>query len=400
MPFTIEARIKRSLRKSLAKAGFVHTPTGGLAPSDSSKETVRALHHEQRLSLLRDERDFIEGQWPKLSRYFANGCDIMPESIDPALEIVASGTWQSSLFRLASLLWTIPVSKGYGRRLRFLVWDESNRKLMGLIALGDPVFNLRVRDDVIGWTSEQRKAKLVNVMDAYVLGAIPPYNALLCGKLVACLVRSTEIRDIFLEKYFNKRGIISGKEKNAKYIAVTTSSALGRSSVYNRLNLNGTKYFRPIGYTSGWGHFHVSDSLFGLMRRYLELRKDSYANNNKFGQGPNWRLRAIRQTMSMLHMNPNLLRHGIQREVYLCDVASNAKRYLLGKVHRAQYRDLLSAKAISQAALNRWVIPRAQRNLEFRIWEKNSVLFLLRGGSLKVSKQVTIGKEVHDHGSR
>lgn len=30
-------------------------------------------------------------------------------------------------------------------------------------------------------------------MDAYVLGALPPYNTLLRGKLVACLIRSSDV---------------------------------------------------------------------------------------------------------------------------------------------------------------------------------------------------------------
>ena len=77
---------------------------------------------------------------------------------------------------LASLTWSVPVSNGFGRRLRYLVWDESNGKLMGLIAIGDPVFNLAARDKLIGWTSKDRNSRLVNIMDAYVLGAIPPYN--------------------------------------------------------------------------------------------------------------------------------------------------------------------------------------------------------------------------------
>jgi hypothetical protein len=38
----------------------------------------------------------------------------------------------------------VPVSNGFGRRLRYLVWDEHNDKLIGLIAIGDPVFNLSV----------------------------------------------------------------------------------------------------------------------------------------------------------------------------------------------------------------------------------------------------------------
>jgi hypothetical protein len=101
------------------------------------------------------------------------------------------------LFRLATLTWSVPVSEGYGRRMRFLVWDDSIGRLMGVIALCDPVFNRNVRDSAIGWGVEDRKDRLVNVMDAYVLGALPPYNSLLCGKLVACLVRTEEVRDCF-----------------------------------------------------------------------------------------------------------------------------------------------------------------------------------------------------------
>jgi len=146
--------------------------------------------------------------------------------------------------------------------MRFLVWDRSNQKLLGLIALGDPVFNLNVRDAAIGWTTADRKQRLVNVMDAYVLGALPPYNTLLCGKLVACLLRTVEVRDHFVSRYGNSQGIISGKAKSANLSLVTTTSALGRSSVYNRLVLDGQHVFRSIGFTSGWGHFHISTKLF------------------------------------------------------------------------------------------------------------------------------------------
>ena len=97
------------------------------------------------------------------------------------------------MFRLASLTWSVPVSNGFGRRLRYLVWDAHNGKLIGLIAIGDPVFNLSVRDNLIGWNVHDRTARLVNIMDAYVLGALPPYNALLAGKMIACLIRSREI---------------------------------------------------------------------------------------------------------------------------------------------------------------------------------------------------------------
>jgi len=147
--FSLEARIKRSLRNHLKKVGFTRTPTGLLQPPNDSKEAIRSLHSAQRNSLLKREGDFIKRSWPKLKDYFANGPDIVPRKIEPSLELIEGGTWQSDLFRLASLIWSVPVSQGYGRRLRFLAWDKSNGKVLGLLALGDPVFNLRVRDDLI-----------------------------------------------------------------------------------------------------------------------------------------------------------------------------------------------------------------------------------------------------------
>jgi hypothetical protein len=88
---------------------------------------------------------------PDLLQYFASGTDIDPSLISPVLKRISSDTWESDLFRLASLTWSVPVSNGFGRRIRYLVWDEHNDKLIGLIAIGDPVFNLSVRDNLIGW---------------------------------------------------------------------------------------------------------------------------------------------------------------------------------------------------------------------------------------------------------
>lgn len=262
--------------------------------------------------------------------------------------------------------------------MRFLIWDKNNGKLIGLIALGDPVFNLGVRDRYIGWDVEQRKEHLVNVMDAYVLGALPPYNMLLCGKLISCLIRSREIKDAFSKKYGNTRGIISGKKKEASLTLVTTSSALGKSSVYDRLKLDGLKYMIPIGYTSGWGHFHIPDDLFSDLRDYLRLVGDFYEKNYRFGNGPNWRLRVVRKSLALIGLNPNLLRHGIKRQVYICRLATNPEEYLRGEVNRPDYNDLLSVNEISSRALERWVVPRSIRRPDYVHWKKSYIMDLLK----------------------
>lgn len=370
----LEGRIKIELLQHFHRLGFIRSPDGRLLLPGNNKEVVRQLHSLQREERLLAQQKFVIQRWPELLNYFANGSEVNPTRISPSLELVKSGSWQADLFRLATLTWSVPVSQGFGRRMRFLVWDDYNGKLIGLIALGDPVFNLKARDDLIGWDSQERRERLVNVMDAYVLGALPPYSLLLGGKLIACLIRTREVVDIFSERYTNRCGHISKRKKGATLVMVTTTSALGRSSVYNRLKLGGCTYFESVGYTRGWGHFHIPDRLFALIREYLYLSGDPYASNYEFGQGPNWRLRAIRRCFNKLGMDEGILNHGISREIFACSVAANAIGYLTGRDREACYYDLLTVAEVSSLARQRWIIPRANRRPYYRQWRKEELL--------------------------
>lgn len=363
-----EATLKKKLRAHLRKLGFSRDSNGLLIPPALDKEAYRKVHAHQRATKLEENGKWIAANAPKLIRHFASGTDINVPAIRPRLELAPGGSKQGDLFRFASLNWRIPVSEGYGRRLRFLVWDDNNGKLIGLIALGDAVFNLRARDAAIGWNHVRRKEALVHLMDAYVLGAVPPYNALLGGKLVASLVRSSEIVQAFDAKYRDTVGMISQRQKKARLVAVTTSSALGRSSVYNRLTLGGRRIFESIGYTSGWGHFHISDALFEELRSYLSYLKDPYADAFSFGQGPNWRIRLIKRALSLLGMDPDLMQHGMKREVFLCSMASNAKEFLRGDHLRVRYGDLPSVQEVADMALERWLVPRANNRPDYLNW--------------------------------
>lgn len=372
-----EATLRRKIRRHLQSLGFYKSDEGVLKIGDNSKDVIRALHSSQRDERLTVNADFITRRAPELLRHFASGREINPGAITPVLERVFAETWQAELFRLASLTWSVPVSNGFGRRLRYLVWDTHNEKLIGLIAIGDPVFNLSVRDDLIGWNVRDRGARLVNIMDAYVLGALPPYSILLGGKMVACLVRSRDIYDDFARTYGGTVGIISGQQKNARLLAVTTASSMGRSSVYNRLKLGGIPYYNSIGYTDGWGHFHIPDSLFMELREYLRSVGHSYADLHRFGQGPNWRLRTTRAALEALGFKDDLLRHGIQREVFICNLAANATKLLRTGKGRPDLSSLLRAREVAQLAVERWVLARSQRRPEYRLWTRDELLQLL-----------------------
>ncbi len=372
-----EASLRRKVRRQLRSLGFHKSGDGTLQINGHDKALIRTLHNPQRTDRLSANSDFLARHADRLLPHFASGKDIDPCAIRPRLERVYAGTWQADLFRVAALTWSVPVSNGFGRRLRYVVWDAHNDKILGLVAIGDPVFNLSVRDTLIGWNADDRRERLVNVMDAYVLGALPPYNTLLGGKLVACLIRSREVYNEFTRTYGDTSGIISGKAKKARLLSATTSSSMGRSSVYNRLKLGGVRYFEPIGYTRGWGHFHISDDLFLELRDYLRSIGHRYADQHRFGQGPNWRLRTTRAALKSLGFRDELLRHGIQRQVFICNLASNATTILRTGKGRPDLSALLNVQQVADLALDRWILPRAHRRPEYRLWNRSDVLRLL-----------------------
>ncbi|WP_075109843.1 Druantia anti-phage system protein DruA [Halofilum ochraceum] len=368
-----EAQLKRKIRRHLNGIGLRKGADGNLHASGNGKEVVRALHGPQRADRQKENKEFIQHNIDRLNKYFASGNEVDPERIRPTIERVRAKSWQGDLFRLASLTWSVPVSQGFGRRLRYLVWDASNGKLIGIFAIGDPVFNLGVRDRYIGWDSRDRSNRLANLMDAYVVGAVPPYNLLLGGKLVACLISSRDVYDDFRKVYGSSTGIISEQRKQARLLAITTSSSMGRSSVYNRLKINGTRYLTSIGYTGGWGHFHIPDGLFQELREYLRLIGHHYADHHAYGQGPNWRLRTLRTAFVELGIGDDILRHGVNREVFISFLARNGASILRTGKGRPDLSSLSTVQEIGEQAVNRWMVPRASRRPEFRDWPSKGI---------------------------
>lgn len=378
----VEVRLKRRVREHLRSLGFERDANGALRAPSGGKDVIRQMHKPQRKLVVQAASNLIQAKLSNLNKFFANGSEVDVASISPRLERVYSSTWQSDLFKLASLTWSVPVSSGYGRRLRFLVWDDSNGKLIGILAIGDPVFNLSARDGFIGWSGEDRKQRLVNIMDAYVLGAVPPYNLLLGGKLIACLLRSLEIYQEFQRVYGNSAGLISGENKGARLLAVTTSSSMGRSAVYNRLKLGNVQYLKSLGFTGGWGHFHIPDPLFNDLRTYLRTNGYAEADLHQFGQGPNWRIRMIRSALGALGFKGDMLKHGIQREALISFLADNSAEILRTGEGKPQLDTLLPVTEISGLAIDRWIEKRADSRPEYRDWRSQDIGMLIKTGSI------------------
>ncbi len=175
-------RLRALILRSLRQQGF-QLRSGQLIPPDlRNKDLIRRLHEEAVRHRIARARAGLEPHEGRLLSFIARGSEVAPERVRPRLVVLRTDSEDELLFRYACLHWSIPVSSGYGRRIRFLVYDESNGKLIGLFGIGDPVFSLGPRDRWIGWGSAQKKARLQCVMDLFVLGAVPPYSQLLFGK--------------------------------------------------------------------------------------------------------------------------------------------------------------------------------------------------------------------------
>lgn len=360
------------VKKELKSNGFGFSDGLIIKPKLENKEDIRRLHAPARADKYKKNKDFLEKKEEKLLTFFANGDEIDIERFWPNLEVVEANTLQSDIFNYATLLWSVPVSQGFGRRMRFLVWDEYTGKLVGLFALGDPVFNLSCRDDWIGWDHVDRAERLYNVMDIFVLGSVPPYNTLLGGKLVAMLATSGCVQEIIRCRYIGKKTVIQGKNKDPRLALLTTSSALGKSSIYDRIRYNGRVLYQRIGESEGWGHFHLNHGLFGDLRSYLEEAKEGEVLGNHFGEGPNWKIRTARAALSQIGLPGNILKHGIKREVYGIPLACNFKDFLLGEETDLESLDL-EFDDLASHWKERWLKGRAKQKPEFIKHKKERV---------------------------
>jgi hypothetical protein len=132
------------LRERIRVELLAHLALIGLDPRPShneyaqSKDLIRAHHAAQRAAYRESEQQFVQRYGQKLLPHFAEGKEVQPDAVEPYITLVQSESEDAKLFRLATLLWSVPVSRGYGRRMRFLVRDRTNDKLIGIFALTDP----------------------------------------------------------------------------------------------------------------------------------------------------------------------------------------------------------------------------------------------------------------------
>ena len=231
-----------------------------------------------------------------------------------------------------------------------------------------------------------------NIMDVNVCGAVTPYNEILGGKLVASLMASQEVRELFRERYHSKYkspSIIASSNKgkpvfrDANLLCLTTTSLYGvASSQYNRIKFLKNNYsnleqdviwqevFKDENSlkTKGLGVYHIADQTIDLIKLLSFKKTGRNEVNSKFGEGTSPKLRKISFGLNFLFdfLNNNssiedILAHSIQRKNYICFLIKDPIKILLKRKKNFTGIKLSSVASISEAWMKRWLIPRIKR---------------------------------------
>jgi len=326
------------------------------------KEIIKQSMNISRQEILNKNREWIEKHIDIGRKNLTTGFNALKSEIKPIVEVCNSQK-QNDLFRLYRYYWSSPASEYVGRRIRIIVRDGGlpEKPVIGIAAIGSSIIHIPDRDKWIGWDIKTRTKRIIYVMDAYVIGALPPYNDLLGGKLIAYILASNELRNIFHKKYAKSKTIISGRKRISDLALIMTTSLYGlNSSQYNRLKYKNSLLCKPIGITSGFGTLHISNETFTAMRELIESK--GYKISHLFGMGPNWRMRVIRTACDILNLNSDIiLKHSFKRGIYAIPLTINWKSFLNGKTRKPIYRNL-PLRSLTKYWQERWLAMRKSNN--------------------------------------
>ena len=356
------AELRRRIVAHLEGLGFTITPKGLIPPQ--SKDALRAIQKVNVQRKIAQDAEFIRYAVGKYLRYFANGDSINPEAVRPRLYFVRNEA-QAELFRLATYLWSVPLSNGMGRQFRWLIMDEHTRSLMGIAMLNSPMRAIRERDRALGLTKENRPRLINYFLEAAVLGAVPPWNELLGGKLAALSVVSTEVRE-YAERAYKQ-----------PLWAVFTMSALGRSSIYNRLRLGDRLAAEALGYTGGWGSTHLEGFYKELCQVLVENGRQIIPEYGA-STGSVATIKNMERALRIIGLPRLLTRHGMRRQIFLFRLVSNLEALIAGTEASPKYIDMPFAD-IAAYWKQRWLLGRAERVDTWRSFRREAIAEALLG---------------------
>ena len=357
----IQSSLKRQINRILRSQGY-DISKGVLSLAKADREDLRQTHALAKKERIAGKTSFIRDHTTFIRDHMIDGRDLRVEDISPQLiPVVAESHWEK-LFRWWNFVWwSMPYEAAYGRQMRYIVWDQHHEAVIGLIGLHSPILSWAPRDRHLGLPAAERDYWVNQSMSAQRVGAVPPYNGVLGGKLVAMLMASDTLRKDFRRKYFKKTTVLQKRELPANLLFITTTGAFGKSSLYTRLKFGEEWLASFIGYSNGSGSFHVPDAIYEQM--LVALDRSGVNVKRGYGSGPSRKMRLIREGMDALGYQNGIF-HGVKRAIYLFRFARNLDRLIAGTARRPLWHHR-QENDLTDFWKNRWILPRIAARREY-----------------------------------
>ena len=234
-----------------------------------------------------------------------------------------------------------------GRNIKFFVKDKITNKYLGVISMGSDVVSIKVRDEFLGWTKENKldDAKLQHTAIGTSIIATQPlgYN-FLGGKLVSALVTCSTIRNKWKENY------------NQTLAGITTTALYGIHSQYN-----GIPHWKTLGETAGQINLKPDDSIYLVWNQWLKENHPEEHHKAVNATGP--KNNVINRIFKHLGMKAKDYQHGFKRGVYFADIYENGKEFFRSNIEE---KDLVMKEKyqLDYDRIISWWKPKAIRRYE------------------------------------
>ena len=146
---------------------------------------------------------------------------------------------------------------------------------------------------------------------------------------------------------------------------LTTTSALGRSSIYNRLKFGDRFLFNSVGYTHGSGDFQFLNGAYEALSGFANDYCDPTAKKDAWGTGFRNRREVVRKCLADLGLASDWMYHGVKREVFVIPLARNMREFLRGEHSKLLWHGQ-PASDLFHFFRQRWLLPRAARANDYK----------------------------------
>lgn len=247
------------------------------------------------------------------------------ENLNPTIELVDPYKEEDWLM-LRIFCHTMDFNQTPGRFLKFIIHDGSpEKRYLGAVSVSSDVISISDRDNYLKWTSENKLTgnKRINnsAIGSCIMSTQPFGYNFLGGKLIACLVTTSVVRDIWKKLY------------NDVLVGMTTTSLYGSYSMYNSL-----KWWHKCGSSAGKIPIKPDESIYQVWNHWLQdNREEEYIKmmTQKEGvSGPvtGAKQRVINLIFNELGIKSSDYNHGFLRGTYYACFYENTKDFLQDKL--------------------------------------------------------------------